>query len=142
MLSKEVKDQIIELAPHHTQQAIADKLGVSRSSVGRFVLLHDIRTGGRNGRKRKPAGITQCGMCGTDVVLKGAHLRSLQEGRKVCCSKECRDQRAREWALAYDGYKSGPEANRWKHGLCSNVSREASITIAAINRLIRKGVNQ
>jgi hypothetical protein len=142
-MRKEIRRaEVAGLAATHTQAQIAEELGISRSSVARTLLAMGVRTSDPRGRPRGPKQMTNCAMCGAEVILQGSHLRTHRNGGQVCCSYACVAERAREWALNYDNYRTGPEANRWKHGLYSNEAREARIIIAAINLHIKEGANQ
>lgn len=134
--------KVAELAATYKQREIAEILGISRATVGHDLLAMGVRTSDPRGGRTKHTQKINCSMCGKEIILQGSHLRTYKKGKKPCCSYECVYELAREWALNYDGYKSGPEANSWRHGFYSGPALEARMTIAAINRHIKAGASK
>jgi hypothetical protein len=111
--------QIAALAATHTQTEIAEIVGVSRAVVCRRLVHMGVRTQTPRGRKRLPPVKGICPSCKGEFMLDPSQKTNIRKGQQPCCSKECLRQHRVYWATNYEGYKSGPEHNRWKHGHAS-----------------------
>lgn len=111
--------QIAALAATHTQREIAEIVGMSRTFVARALVAMGVRTQTPRGRKRLPPVKGVCPTCKVEFMLDPNQRWHAKKGQQPVCSKECLRQHQVYWATNYDGYKSGPEHNRWKHGHAS-----------------------
>jgi hypothetical protein len=111
--------QIAALTATHTQAEIAEIVGISRAAVHRRLIAMGVRTQTPRGRKRLPPVKGICPTCKVEFTLDSSQRDHIKKGQQPCCSKECLHQHRVYWATNYEGYKDGPEHNRWKHGHAS-----------------------
>lgn len=130
----DLRAKVISLADNYNQSEISKLAGISRTRVCRILIAEGVKTQDRRGRKRTTPEKGVCPSCKKEFTLDSHQRVHRAKGQQPCCSPECLHKRRVDWAKNYEGYKRGPEANRWKHGMYSNESREASKLIAAINR--------
>lgn len=130
----DLRAKVISLADNYNQSEISKLTDISRTRVYRILRAAGVKTQDTRGRKRGPLEKGVCPSCKTEFTLDPNQKTHREKGQQPCCSPECLHKRRVDWAKSYEGYKRGPEANRWKHGMYSNESREASKLIAAINR--------
>jgi hypothetical protein len=123
--------QIAALAATHTQTEIAEIVGVSRAAVCKRLVVMGVRTKTPRGRKRSPPVKSTCPSCKVEFTLDCNQRDHLKKGQQPCCSKECLRRHQAYWAINYEGYKSGPEHNRWKHGHASTETLDKVITYLA-----------
>lgn len=114
-----VTAQIIPLLGAYRIEDIAEKLGVPLWLVAKLVGKAGLKSTMKRGRKRLPLIKSICPSCKVEFTLDGHQRYHLGKGQQPVCSKECLRQRQVYWATNYEGYKSGPEHNRWKHGHAS-----------------------
>jgi hypothetical protein len=124
--------------PHLKDHEVAAVFGVEKSNI------QHIRARGGIARKRgapnKYPRYLPCIVCGVYFTLSKNQAYSEHVGRqRACCSAACVKERQKLHSVSEDSLITGPEHPRWKHGLYSKTSREASILVAAIRRLTKEG---
>lgn len=125
--------QIAALAATHTQTEIAKIVGISRTAVCKRLVVMGVRTKTPRGRKRSPPVKSICPSCKVEFTLDCNQRDHLKKGQQPVCSKECLRQHQVYWATNYEGYRSGPEHNRWKHGHASTETLNKIINYLAEN---------
>jgi len=115
-----VTAQILPLLGTYGVKDIAEKLGVPLSLVVKLIGKAGLKSTMKRGRKRSPPMKSICPSCEVEFWLDRHQKIHIRNGQQPVCSRECLRQRQVYWATNYEGYKSGPEHNRWKHGHASN----------------------
>ena len=126
-----VTAQILPLLGVYKFPDIAEKLGVPVWLVAKLVRKAGLKSGMKRGRKRLPPVESICPSCKVEFTLDGHQRYHLKKGQQPVCSKECLRQHQIYWATNYEGYKSGPEHNCWKHGHASTETLNKVITYLA-----------
>jgi hypothetical protein len=114
-----VTAQILPLLGVYKFPDIAEKLDVPKWLVAKLVRKAGLKSNMKRGRKRLPPVESICPSCKVEFTLDGHQRYHLKKGQQPVCSKECLRQRQVYCATNYEGYKSGPEHNCWKHGHAS-----------------------
>ena len=126
-----VTAQILPLLGVYKFPDIAEKLDVPVWLVAKLVGKAGLKSNMKRGRKRSPPVKSICPSCKVEFTLDGHQRHHLQKGQQPVCSKECLRQHQVYWATNYEGYKSGPEHNRWKHGHASKETVDKVINYLA-----------